>query len=416
MAPLPETEVSGWVDSPNDRGTIDIIWGCCLVLSTALWTVLHLNIPGPDDSIWTVLWRKLRWGTFAILAPDMLVGFSAMQFESAQESVRAMHRLGYKEWTIKHAFYANSGGFVLHSTDYPPFPITAASIHYLVETQHIDCPTITAEEIWDKSKADTFAKCVALVQGVWLVVQSIARAVQGLAVSPLELFTIAFVLSTIMTYYFWMHKPQSVGVPTVIELKSGSVTGLINSAGEIGVEPFRETPLDFLEKPHQRWHRRPTLESLRPQKSPLQRMPDDKIVFSGFSQRTWLLVSIQAMVHPAVHLLGWNHVFPTSTEQLLWRIMSVFLASGLPLSSMLRITLTALGFDGHQSLTWIWVQPRGQDEKGWRAWVLDVVMSFISACLVPARLFIIIEAFISLRRLPWSSYETVEWTSFIPHV
>ena len=408
--------MSGWVDGPNDRGTIDILWGCCLVLSTALWTVLHLNIPAPNDTTWTILGRKLRWGTFAVLAPDMLVGFSAMQWQSAQESVAKMHSLGYKDWSLKHAFYANSGGFVLHSMDYPPFPITAASVHYLVEMQHIDCPTITEAEIWDKSKADTFAKCVALVQGVWLVVQSIARAAQGLAVSPLELFTIAFVLSTITTYYFWLHKPQNVGVPTVIELKSGSVTSLINSAGEIGLEPFRETPLDFVEKPLQRWHRRPTLEQFRPQGQPLQRMPDDKIVFSGLSQRAWLLVSLQAMVHPAVHLLGWNHVFPTTTEQTIWRVMSVFLASGLPLSSMLRITLTACGFHGHQSLTWIWVQPSSKEERGWRAWVLDVTMSFISACLVPARMYIIIEAFISLRRLPWSSFVTVEWTDFIPHV
>ncbi|RAL03282.1 uncharacterized protein BO80DRAFT_16408 [Aspergillus ibericus CBS 121593] len=416
MAPLPEKEMNGWVDGPNDRGTIDILWGCCLVLSTALWTVLHLNIPAPDDTMWTVLWRKLRWGTFAILAPDMLVGFSAMQWQSAQESVTKMHNLGYKDWTLKHAFYANSGGFVLHSTDYPPFPITAASIHYLVEKQHIDCPAIGEAEIWDKSKADTFAKCVALVQGVWLVVQSIARAVQGLAVSPLELFTIAFVLSTITTYYFWLHKPQNVGVPTIIELKTGSVTNLMNSSGEISLEPFQETPLDFVEKPLQRWHRRPTLEQFRPQGQPLKRIPDDKIVFSGLSQRAWLLVSIQAMVHPAIHLLGWNHVFPTTTEQTMWRVMSVFLASGLPLSSMLRVTLTACGFHGHQSLTWIWVQPSGKEERGWRAWVLDVTMSFISACLVPARMYIIIEAFISLRRLPWSSFVTVEWTDFIPHV
>ncbi|PWY69056.1 hypothetical protein BO70DRAFT_365878 [Aspergillus heteromorphus CBS 117.55] len=416
MAPIPDTEVTGWVDGPNDRGTIDIIWGCCLVLSTALWTVLHLNIPGSDDTTMTVLWRKIRWGTFAILAPDMLVGFSAMQWQSAQESVTQMHSLGYKEWTLKHAFYANSGGFLLRSTDYPPFPVTATSIHYLLETEHIDCPTITADEIWDKSKADTFAKCVALVQGVWLVVQSIARAVEGLAVSPLELFTIAFVLSTITTYYFWMNKPQNVGVPTFIDLKTGSVNNLVNSAGHFNLEPFRETPLDFVEKPMQRWQRRPTLEQFRPQDQPLRRMPDDKIVFNGLCQSAWALVCFQAMVHPALHLLCWNHVFPTKTEQTLWRVMSVFLASGLPLSSGLRILLTACGFHGHQSLTWIWVQPGSKEERGWREWVLDVIMSFISACLVPARLYIIIEAFISLRRLPASSYVTVEWTNFIPHV
>ncbi|PYI16136.1 hypothetical protein BO86DRAFT_205658 [Aspergillus japonicus CBS 114.51] len=409
------TETAGWVDAPNVRGSIDILWSCALVLSTALYTVLHLNIPGPNDSLMVTIMRKIRWGMLAILAPDLLVYFSAMQWEAAQQAVEQMHRMGHKHWTLKHAFYANSGGFVLRSIDYRPFPITSAALQYLVEADYIECPTITEEEIWDKSKADVFAKCVALVQTAWLAVQAIARVIQGLSVTPLELFSLGFVLSTMMSYYFWMHKPQNVSVPTYIDLKYGSVNAILNQGGNASVEDFQHTPLDFVEKPMQRWHRRPTLEKFGLEEGPLQRMPDDKIPVINMRRQTWILVTVQAMVHPAIHCLGWNHLFPTPTERLLWRIGALVLASGLPLATTVRVALTALGFKGHRSLTYIWIQPT-ERPPGWRPWVLDIISTLISMCLVPARLYIIVEAFISLRRLPVSSFQTVAWTGFIPHV
>lgn len=69
--------------------------------------------------------------------------------------------------------------------DFQPIPLTAASLYYLVVSNQIECPTISEAEIWDKSKADTFAKGAALVQSMWLIVQCTARASQGLTVTPL---------------------------------------------------------------------------------------------------------------------------------------------------------------------------------------------------------------------------------------
>ena len=109
----------GWVDQPTERGTTDIIWTCLSTLIICLWTTLHLNLPAPDDGPWTIFWRKARWLLLGILAPELPMLFAFAQWASAKRSVVDMHNLGFiaTEWTLVHAFYADSGGYVVHPTD-----------------------------------------------------------------------------------------------------------------------------------------------------------------------------------------------------------------------------------------------------------------------------------------------------------
>lgn len=95
-----------------------------------------------------------------------------------------------------HAFYADMGGFLLHPPDCKSFPITAKQVHYLVQQRYLPVPKITGKEIWDKSKADMFAKTVAGFQAAWLVAQVIARGIKHLSVTLLELSTVALITCT----------------------------------------------------------------------------------------------------------------------------------------------------------------------------------------------------------------------------
>ncbi|KAG8528955.1 uncharacterized protein KY384_006644 [Bacidia gigantensis] len=164
----------GWVSQPNQRGTLDIIWSCVITLALCAWAMLHLNVPAKTDSEVKIFLRKVRWMTLTILAPELVMLFASGQWASAKRSVIDVQRLGRHDWTIVHAFYADSGGFVLHSEDVVPFPVTAKQIHYLVEQGHLAAPTITKKEILDKSKADRLAKVIAGSQAIWLVAEVIA--------------------------------------------------------------------------------------------------------------------------------------------------------------------------------------------------------------------------------------------------
>lgn len=256
---VPHPRALGYTPQPNQRGTIDIIWGCVLVLFVCVWVVLHHNVPIKSEGFWSVFARKVRWAILAVCAPEMLTLFAVMQWNAANISVVEMTEIGELNWTVVHAFYANAGGFILETRDCPAFPINAKSIFYLRSMGWIESPTITRENIWDRSKADLFAKGFAAVQTSWLLVQCVARGVQKIAISPLELFTIAFILPTMATAFFWANKPQNVNEPTIIKPK-WLMADLLVAAGDDAKEPYVDTPMDFIEKPMwEGWKRRPSL-------------------------------------------------------------------------------------------------------------------------------------------------------------
>lgn len=142
--------------------------------------------------------------------------FSIMQWNAANLSVRETTDLGDKDWSVVHAFYASAGGFIIQNTDCPAFPINATSIHYLRSTGWVKEVTITREDIWDRSKADLFTKGFAMLQTSWLLIQCTARLVQQLSITPIELFTLAFLVPTVATGFLWASKPQNVQELTVI--------------------------------------------------------------------------------------------------------------------------------------------------------------------------------------------------------
>lgn len=71
-------------------------------------------------------------------------------------------------------------------------------------------------EIQGMSKADWLLKTLTCMQAVWLVVQTIARAIEGRPVSELEVTTCSYVVCALITYAFWWKKPY--GVQTHIDL------------------------------------------------------------------------------------------------------------------------------------------------------------------------------------------------------
>src|SRR5271156_3570535 len=145
------TLVHGWQSSPNSRGTIDILWSCASTLFICVWVMLHLNVPAESDTLWTLYLRKAKWLLLALLAPELLMLFASGQWASAKRSVTDMEQLGVANWSMVHAFYADSGGFMLRSPDSPHFPINAKQVHYLVVNKYLAAPAITRQEIWDKS-------------------------------------------------------------------------------------------------------------------------------------------------------------------------------------------------------------------------------------------------------------------------
>ena len=86
----------------------------------------------------------------------------------------------------------------------------------LVDKSVIAFPTITAAEIMDRSKGDFLSKAIAIFHTTWFIVQCVARGVQGLAITELELVTLALASLNGITYFFWWDKPLGVREPVTL--------------------------------------------------------------------------------------------------------------------------------------------------------------------------------------------------------
>jgi len=97
-------------------------------------------------------------------------------------------------------------------------PLSPSHLERLVKLNWVKFPAISEDEIKDKSKADFLTKSIAVLQTLWFVVQCIARLAQKLALTELELVTMAFVVLNVALYWAWRDKPLDVQCPVVLHL------------------------------------------------------------------------------------------------------------------------------------------------------------------------------------------------------
>ena len=404
----------GWTQSPNARGTVDILLENFLALFVCVWTVLHHNLQASHEGFWSVILRKCRWAALAVAAPEMLTLFAVMQWNAANISVKEMKSLGVEPWTMVHAFYANAGGFVLETPGFPRFPINATSVYYLCSRNMIKLPVITEQSIWDRSKADFLAKGFAFAQAGWILLQISARAGQGLTITPLELFTAAFIIPSLATTYFWANKPQNVAEPTIITV-NWTIGRLLLSAGDAARDPYVDTPMDFIEKPiWDGWRRLPSLLHFGGlERRPLERIPNDYSPPPPTGTEA-TIVWVVSVVHAMIHVLGWWFPFPTVLECVIWRVSSLTLLVVMAIGGVVPVVSTRPWFDFSFSMLWIWVR-EAKKKTFVRMHLFRALVDTAYVLYIVARVFILVEIFAAFRAMPEDVYVCPEWTWFWPH-
>ena len=126
-------------------------------------------------------------------------------------------------WTRAHAFFLIMGGFTLHKGGKPVRVLVDRELEELSKSGKIEWPTITEEEVADRSKGDYLSKTIVLFQTTWFIGQCIARGAYGLALTELEVVTLAFATLTGIIYYFWWDKPLDVRCSIPVQLLEGHV-------------------------------------------------------------------------------------------------------------------------------------------------------------------------------------------------
>jgi len=89
----------------------------------------------------------------------------------------------------------------------------------LSQKGEIEFPRITEKEIQDRSKGDMLSKGLVIIQTGWFLLQCIARRVEHLPITELEIVTLAFATLNFATYGLWWHKPLNVQCPFRVRIK-----------------------------------------------------------------------------------------------------------------------------------------------------------------------------------------------------
>lgn len=92
--------------------------------------------------------------------------------------------------------------------------LTPAGLKILAKRGHFI--EVSDSDIRDKSKADIFAKCLVILQVVWIALQTISRKATGYPLSPLEIHTLVHAACASVMYILWFHKPLDVQAPTIV--------------------------------------------------------------------------------------------------------------------------------------------------------------------------------------------------------
>jgi len=113
-------------------------------------------------------------------------------------------------------------------------------------------------------------------------------------------------------------------------------------------------------------------------------------------QRGVFLLAILSALYGGVHALAWNAHFPSHIEQILWRCSAIIIAGG--------------GFG-------VWLLLVTSDmETNPIFFIFYLLLVLSPLAYVFARIFLVTEAFISVRSLPVGAYNTVSWAQDFPHV
>jgi hypothetical protein len=112
------------------------------------------------------------------------------------------------------------GGFMLYVNDEPRCTLSPYQLLKLVREGSVEMPVISKAEIEDRSKGDTLSKGIAILQLAWFVSQLIARYVQNLPITLLEIDTMAIAILACIPYGLWWKKPKDVGCPYAVHWKA----------------------------------------------------------------------------------------------------------------------------------------------------------------------------------------------------
>ncbi|KDQ49494.1 hypothetical protein JAAARDRAFT_165562 [Jaapia argillacea MUCL 33604] len=425
------------------RTMAGIISSCLTTLFTCTWVAIHPNIPAPYETSLEITLRRIRVMVYTLIAPELVFVWAMREWIDAGKIAR-----NYKarKWTRTHGFFALMGGFML--VDDKGKPVRPLDPYDLNKLDNDDFPQITEAEIQDKSKRDAVSKAIIMVQTTWFILQCIARSFKHLPITEIEVATLAYTVLNLATYAFWWSKPADVRYAHPVRENRNARPEMTSSRGneegeregddvlkgegvglrgeEAGVREegaslkgyneARMEDFDYENGGDDNQHSRGFLDAVgriyskmrrwiaelwsSEDDSPFERPGTLPVLYvadmnhSAFTQIVLISLFI-ATLFGAIHCLAWHAQVPSLRQLLLWRV-----------SSLTIIIVPLLGV----------VAANMVESPNCPMILACPLAALVPIAYVVARITLLVLAFMSLPSIPPGAYETVVWTTLIPHI
>lgn len=347
---------------------------------------------------------------------------------------------------MTHGFFLQMGGFVLYENEYPKKVLVFSSFISALHGKKIDAPTVTEQELQDRSKGNAISKAIVVLQTSWFAFQCIGRLAQRLPLSELEVITLAFAFMNAAIYAAWWNKPQGADTAICIPLKLAK--GVIHphprpagppqancqhSNDKVPSIPPHEYQQDQSTGETEIWLRSQLRKDRSETTSPVffffhlplrivsyMFHPFEKISMGNLPKpealrvpmfyaedfigyRSQVLAScIFGTIFGAIHLIAWVSEFPSHPDHVLWRVSAIIMIVE-PL--LIGPAATSRG-EGEGFVLLIINSMR--DLSYWLA-------TYLIPLYVAARFVVIIIALLAIRHPPHNVLVDLSWTSLLPH-
>ena len=291
------------------------------------------------------------------------------------------------------------GGFLL---EIPQKSLTPQGVLGLADLGEAMIFKTTKVSIMDRSKADGLGKVLICLQAIWMIIQCIGRLVSHLPLTLLKINTLGHVFCALSLYAIWYHKPQDMNDPIRLNVTVSNFEDEDNSGGSDNTRSvLREandedsiSPSPVAQELNQSLKHKPFLTALGVPNFAIKEFSE------SFTVQRHLVFCLASSLFGLLHVAAWNSQFPSLIEKLLWRSAAVYVTgSGI----LIACFLLFIHVSSNASTVFTYI-------------LVFSMLVCAPILYVGARLFLIIEAFLSLRALPPQAYQTPNWTISIPHL